>query len=274
LQEGALLGQLPLQRTQEDRHLHDLLRGARCQGPVDEGAGALNGLPGELDVAVAGGVATLTLNRPGKRNALSIELRRALAGALASAAADTEVRCTVITGAGSAFCAGMDTAQFGGDAANRAALLESTDAMSSALLDHAKPLVAAVNGPAVGGGFVLALLCDLRLASSSARFGFPELERGIPASYGAARAALPRAVAADLCLTGRVVGAEEALGLGIVSAVGDLDALVADRADRIAALPARGVDTVKQWMREDRGDPRALLDLERRAFEAALSRPG
>jgi enoyl-CoA hydratase/carnithine racemase len=119
---------------------------------------------------------------------------------------------------------------------------------------------------------VLALMCDLRVAAPSARFGFPELERGIPAGYGAARLALPRAIAADLALTGRVIDAQEALALGLVSAVGDVEALARDRAQRIASLPPGGVETTKEWIRADAGDPRALLDLERAAFEAALSR--
>jgi enoyl-CoA hydratase/carnithine racemase len=211
-------------------------------------------------------VATVTLDRPEKRNALSIELRREFARTLSGLG--REVRATVVTGRGSAFCAGMDTSQFGGD---KRALVESTEVWLEALRTHPRPLIAAVNGPAVGGGFVLALLCDIRVAGESARFGFPELARGIPAGYGAARAALPRAAAAELALTGRIVGAEEARRLGIVSAVAE-DALTAarDRAAWIARLPERGVATTLGWVRSDRGDPTALLAAEHAAFRAAL----
>jgi enoyl-CoA hydratase/carnithine racemase len=86
-----------------------------------------------------------------------------------------------------------------------------------------KPLVAYLNGPAMAGGFALALLCDVRVAAPEARMGFPELGRHIPPSYAAARAALPEALARELCLTGRVVDAAEAQRRGIVAAVGDRD---------------------------------------------------
>ncbi|MFL5418786.1 MAG: enoyl-CoA hydratase/isomerase family protein, partial [Myxococcales bacterium] len=206
-----------------------------------------------------------------KRNALSIELRTQFAEALRGAARDDAVRCTLVTGSGSAFCAGMDTSQFG---AGRP-LVDSTEAFLGALLEHPKPLVAAVNGPALGGGFVLALLCDLRLASESARFGFPEVARGIPASYGAARAALPAAVATDLALTGRVVDAAEAMRLGIVSEVipgPGFAAHAAQRAAELASLPASATATVTAWARADRAGAEALLALEREAFRAAVLR--
>ncbi|MDQ6914633.1 MAG: enoyl-CoA hydratase/isomerase family protein, partial [Actinomycetota bacterium] len=125
-----------------------------------------------------GPVALVTLSRPDKRNALSIELRRALAGALGELAGDDGVRCAVLTGAGSAFSSGMDTTQFGGDVENRRRLVDSTVAAFGAVMSFPKPLLAAVNGPALAGGFALALECDLRVAARSARFGFAELPRG------------------------------------------------------------------------------------------------
>jgi enoyl-CoA hydratase/carnithine racemase len=228
----------------------------------------------EIHVTTAGGIATLRLDRPGKRNALSIGLRLEIAAALAAVGGDPAVRATVFTGAPPAFCAGMDTTEFGGDEANRRKLLQATDAFVNALLEHPKPLIAAVNGAALGGGFVLALLCDMRLASAGASFGFPELRHGLPASYGAARAALPVAVARDLCLTGRVVGADEALRLGVVSAVEPDDArllaVARTRGAEIAALPERGVTTTLGWARSESGSWRELLKAERAAFRAAL----
>src|SRR5919201_3236363 len=132
-----------------------------------------------LSSEIRDGICTITLRRPEKRNALSLELRAALAEKLRGAAADEEVAATVVTGEGSAFCAGFDVTQFGGDAANRRRIVETTEAFFSALIEQTKPSIAAVNGPAVGGGFALALLCDLRLASKEARFGFPQVNRGI-----------------------------------------------------------------------------------------------
>lgn len=166
-----------------------------------------------------GAVATVTLNRPDKRNALSVELRRELAAVLRSALSDPSVCAVVLTGAGTAFCAGMDTSQFGGDAANRRALVESTQELFEVLEAAPLPTIAAVNGAALGGGFVLAAACDLRLASPSATFGHPEIRFGIPPSYGALLRTLPDQIARELAFTGRTVGAEEALALGIVREV-------------------------------------------------------
>src|SRR3954447_989669 len=157
------------------------------------------------------GVALLTLNRPEKRNALSIEMRFELATLLEALAADPDVGCLLVTGDGSAFCAGMDVTQFGGDLENRRRIVDSSIAAFGGLGRFPKPAVAAVNGPAIAGGFAIALLCDIRLASTEARFGFGELPRGVPPSYASARAALPAALARELALTGRMVHAEEAL---------------------------------------------------------------
>jgi len=205
-------------------------------------------------------VAVVTLNRPEKRNALSIELRGELADALGELGGDEELGCVVLTGAGSAFSAGMDVTQFGGDDANRLALVESSERMFGAVARFPLPLVAAVNGPAIAGGFVLALLCDVRIAGTSARFGFPEVGRHIPPSYAAARAALGPAVARRLCLTGEVVDAVAAEPLGIVSEVADDPALAA-RATELAA----GIATATSWtVREMKR--RILMDHERLLF--------
>jgi len=181
----------------------------------------------ELSVErVDGGVAVLTLNRPEKRNALSIEMRFALASLFEELAADDAVGSLLLTGAGSAFCAGMDVTQFGGDLENRQRIVESSIAAFGGMGRFPKPAVAAVNGPAIAGGFALALLCDIRVASTEARFGFGELPRGVPPSYASARAALPAAVARELALTGRIVYAGEAVALGIVSDAIEPEALL------------------------------------------------
>lgn len=190
------------------------------------------------------GVARLTLNRPGKRNALSIELREALADALAR---NEDVGCFVITGAGSAFCSGMDTTQFGGDRAHKERLVESSARAFDAVALCPVPVIAAVNGPAVAGGFGLALYCDIRVAAPSATFGFPELGRYIPPSFAAARAALAPAVARELSLTGRTIDAAEALALGVVSEVVEEDAVARaiEVASAIARAPRSATRTVK-----------------------------
>ena len=204
-------------------------------------------------------VAAVTLNRPDKRNALSIELRIELTGALASLAEDEELGCVVLTGAGSAFSAGMDVTQFGGDLDNRRRLVETSEAMFGALAEFPLPVVASVNGPAIAGGFVLALLCDIRIAGASARFGFPEVGRHIPPSYAAARAALDPAVARRLCLTGEVVEAVPAERLGIVSEVVD-DPSLGTRATELAAhIASSSPWTVRELKRRILEDHERLL---------------
>src|SRR5919106_156760 len=172
-------------------------------------------------------VAIVTLQRPEKRNALSIDLRVEIAEAFGALGEDDGVGAIVLTGAGPAFCSGMDVTQFGGDRANRERLIETSIACFRAVGNCPKPVVAAVNGPALAGGFALAMLSDLRLAAESASFGFPELPRGIPPSYAAVRAALPPTIATELVLTGRLLDSAGALRLGLVSAVHPDDELMA-----------------------------------------------
>lgn len=112
-------------------------------------------------------VAIVTLQRPDKRNALSIDLRIELTDAFGALSEDDDVGAVVLTGAGPAFCSGMDVTQFGGDRAHKEQLVETSLASFRAVGTCRKPTVAAVNGPALAGGFALALLCDLRIASES-----------------------------------------------------------------------------------------------------------
>ena len=216
----------------------------------------------------------MTLQRPEKRNALSIDLRVELTDAFRALGEDEDVGAVILTGAPPAFCSGMDTAQFGGDRANRERLVETSISSFRAVGNCSKPVVAAVNGPALAGGFALALLCDLRLASETASFGFPELPRGIPPSYAAARAALPPRIAAELTLTGRLLDAATAERLGIVSAVhapDDLMPRAVELAGRIASGPRQAIAETKRRILIDRertiGE---LFDEEERLLREAL----
>jgi enoyl-CoA hydratase/carnithine racemase len=230
-------------------------------------------VPGDLIVERRGDVALVTLNRPDKRNALSIELRLEIAGAFNRLAED-DCACVVLTGAGTAFCSGMDTSQFGGDRQNRERLAESSFAAFGAVAACPKPLIAAVNGPAIAGGFALSLLCDLRLASETARMGFPELPAGIPPAYAAARSALDASLARELCLTGRVLDAREALERGVLAAVhaGDeLPARAFELAQSIAALPRFAVlETKRRILIERQTVWRPLFEREEQALREAL----
>ena len=170
----------------------------------------------------------------------------------------------------------MDTAQFGGDLEHRRQLVETSTLAFEAVGDCRRPIVAAVNGPAIAGGFALALLCDLRVAAPSAVFGYPELPRGIPPSYAAARAVLPATIAQELCLTGRLVKADEALKLGIVREVasGDVVARGLELGQRVAALPRRAVlETKRRTLLERRHLWGFLFEDEQRVFRRALLGP-
>ena len=231
-------------------------------------------MSGLLSLELEDGVALVTLQRPEKRNALSIDLRLELADAFGRLADDAAVGCVVLTGAGGAFCSGMDTTQFGGDRANRERLVESSIAAFGAVARFPKPLVGAINGPAIAGGFVLALYCDIRVASQTASFGFPELPRGIPPSYAAARAALSEPLARELVLTGRRLDALEAAAAGVVSEVVPFDAVVpraCEVARGIAAKPQAALREVKRRILLDADRRRGhLVADEERALRAAL----
>jgi enoyl-CoA hydratase len=218
-------------------------------------------------------VAVVTLCRPDKRNALSIELRVELGEAFAGLSEDDGVGCIVLTGAGPAFCAGMDVTQFGGDRGHKERLVETSTLAFDAVGGCRRPVVAAVNGPALAGGFALALLCDLRTASESASFGYPELPRGIPPSYAAARAVLPATVAQELCLTGRTVPAREAQRLGIVREVvsGEVLPHAIELAERVAALPREAMlETKRRTLLEREHLWGFLFEEEKEVFRRTL----
>ena len=186
------------------------------------------------------GIATLTLDRADKRNALSVDLRDQLVDALAALALDEGVRCVVLTGAGPVFCAGFDLDEFQvDDPAFQERLWASSDRYHRAVLEFPLPILAAVNGPAIAGGFDLAVMCDLRVAASTARFSHPELAFG-DVVYGPLHDLVGGAVARDLCLTGRRIDAAEALRLRVVDAVcepEDLPGLAGERAAMVAQAP-------------------------------------
>jgi len=153
-----------------------------------------------------GGVATLTLCRPDRRNAISIEMREEISATLDSWRGDPAVGAVVLTGEGSAFSAGFDLDEFG-QPERFDALLASSSRYHRDVWSFPKPVIAAVNGAAMGGGFDLACLCDLRLASSRASFGHPEIKFGAPPLFTPLRWIVGDGLARDLCLTGRRIDA-------------------------------------------------------------------
>lgn len=189
------------------------------------------------------GVRVLTLNRPHKLNALSFALTEALVAGLKAAEADPAVRAVVLTGAGRAFCAGADTSEFKDLTPANRDLVERRAKLTSGLHGMvprlAVPVIAAVNGFALGGGSGLALACDYVLASEQAVFGYPELKHGIVAAIVMPSLVrqVGRKVAFDLVATGRRVPAEEARALGLANRMVAPAALL-DEARALAAVIA------------------------------------
>lgn len=186
--------------------------------------------------------ATLTLNRPGKRNALSVELRDAISDALDDLATATDVKAVVITGAGPVFSAGFDLSEFQRAAADDGfgrELWASSDRYHETVLHFPLPTLAVVNGPALAGGFDLAVLCDLRIASNTARFAHPERTFG-DVVYGPLHDLVGGAVARELTIGGRELTADEALAVRLVAEVVPAEALAdatAAAVERLVAAP-------------------------------------
>ncbi|MFQ5557365.1 MAG: enoyl-CoA hydratase/isomerase family protein [Acidimicrobiales bacterium] len=185
------------------------------------------------------GVTGLTLNRPERRNALDAALRGALTDTFAELADDDECRAVVLTGAGGCFCAGFDLDELRA-AVSVDELFAEADRYHRAVHAFAKPIVVAIAGPAVAGGLDLALMGDIRIAAPDATFGQPQVKAGVPAAYDLLRSVVAEPVARELCLTGRVVDADEARRVGLVHRVVDppcLDHALALAAS-VAAAPA------------------------------------
>jgi enoyl-CoA hydratase/carnithine racemase len=211
--------------------------------------------PTELTYEERGDIGVVTLNRPEARNALTFTTYAELEEAVRA----TTARCLVVTGADPAFCSGDDVKQIMRDAGERmstdlAAEPRLTPA-ADALLHTDVPVIAAVNGAAVGWGMELALMADIRVASERARFGELFVERGLctdVAGIGRLAQLVGRERAAELLFTGRVVGAAEAQAMGLVSRVvphAELLPAAMGLAAEIAANPPLAVQRIKQGLR-------------------------
>lgn len=169
------------------------------------------------------GVVTLTLNRPQAMNALSRELRAAVVRAFAAIRDDSECAAVILTGAGRAFCAGLDLKELGGEAGSPGDrdAVTGTEFIRS-VLECDRPVIGAINGPAITGGFELALACDFLIASSAARFADTHARVGIVPGWGLSQR-LPRLIgigrAKELAFTGNFLSAEQAAAWGVVNRV-------------------------------------------------------
>ncbi|MDY6790468.1 MAG: enoyl-CoA hydratase-related protein [Thermodesulfobacteriota bacterium] len=221
------------------------------------------------------GVATVTLNRPDRLNAFTTGMYQRLAEILDEIKKDDELAVMVVTGAGKGFCAGSDVSDRlarrmeKGSEESRFESLKQIGAVALDLEDFDKPIIAAVNGVAVGAGLSVALAGDIRIASEKARFGAVWVRVGLIPDLGATYS-LPRVVGMDkameMTLTGDLVNAEEALKIGLVSRVLKHDELMpraGELAARIAEGPAIAIELTKRGLRRSlNNDLKSQLDYE------------
>ncbi|HVS68071.1 MAG TPA: enoyl-CoA hydratase [Mycobacteriales bacterium] len=208
-------------------------------------------------------IALVTLNRPERMNAMAFDVMIPLRETLESVSADNDVRAVVLTGAGGAFCSGADLENPGRVPDIEGLTLPTIALRSMELLERVittvrsmhQPVIAAVNGPAIGGGFCLALACDLVVAAESAYFRAAGINNGLTATELGLSYLLPRAVgavrAADIMLTGRDVDAGEAKTIGLAShtaADAELLDTCYDLAERIAGFSRPGMELTKRML--------------------------
>ena len=237
----------------------------------------------------ADSVAIITLNRPERRNALNLEAYEALESALRRVVRDPAARCAIVTGADPAFCSGDDVIELMATprppSEDSPVVRHRPTPAAMAALECDKPLIAAVNGPAMGWGMELALYADIRIASERARFAELFVKRGLVADVGGFTR-LPAIVgpskAAELLFTGDAIDAAEALRIGLVSEVAPHDELMA-RAGALAARIAAGPPLALRYMKEGLrrtayGDPHEIgswaIETIYRLFETEDHREG
>lgn len=228
-----------------------------------------------LEIARRAGVLRITLNRPEKRNALNPALMDELTGVLGAAGEDASCGVVLVTGAGSAFCAGLDLEHLQSledrNAAEHRADSERIAKLLRTLYDCPRPTIAAVNGAAIAGGCGIATLCDFTLAVPRAKFGYTEVRIGfIPAIVSTfLLAQVGEKQARDLLLTGRIFEAAEAHAMGLVNRVVEAEDLL-PAAERLAAhLLENSPEALAATKRLLSANARAVLDAEiERAIQA------
>lgn len=214
----------------------------------------------------ADGIVTVTLDRPESRNALSLELIRALGEALRRAATERGIRVLVLAGAGKSFCAGMDLKAVLDDPAAMGEMLRELSRVSRFLRRLDVPTIARVQGAAIGGGCGLMIVCDFAITHPEAKLGYPEVDLGIcpavVAPWLVRRIGAGRARA--MLLAGGTMSGSEGFGAGLATHLvpqAELDSTVADLARRLAGGGRRALSATKRWLNElDGSEQDAVLD--------------
>lgn len=223
---------------------------------------------------MAGRIGIIKLNRPEKRNAISIEMRREISICLNTWKSSSAIGAVIITGNGSTFSAGFDLSEF-----NQPELFDELFTSSSKyhrdIWNFTKPVIAAINGPAMGGGLDLATLCDIRICSGDAFFGHPEIKFGAPPIITPLRWIIGEGLAREICLTGRKFSAAEAFRMGLVSEIVDDGSLI-QRATRLAEtileVPIDTLEFTKQFFASTAGQgfEKSFYEEHDRAFHEIL----
>jgi len=242
--------------------------------------------PGSFDLVISRGVATITLSRPERLNALTFEVYGELARTFRALSDVAEARAVVITGKGRGFCSGGDVEGiiaelFARDARGLLEFTRVTGALIQSIREVRRPVVAAVNGVAVGAGAVIAAACDLRVAAEGARFGYIFPKVGLSGADMGASFLLPRIVghgrAAELLFFGDVIDAAEAHRIGLVNRVvpdAEVLPLAMRWADRLARGPAFAHTMTKQMMESEHGMTLAqAIEAEAQAQAICMAHP-
>lgn len=237
-------------------------------------------------------VAIVYLNKPERMNALDLETINELKGLFTSMENDPEVYGVIITGEGRAFCAGADLSRVDNSGGNKyfttRKFVEEAQSLMNQIEEFSHPVIAAINGFALGGGCELALACDLRIASSKALFGLPETTLGVIPCFGGTQR-LPRLIgvakAKEIIFTGRKLKSDEALTLGLINTIAEPDELLstakAKMAEIIANAPLavkmaktainKGIEMPIYYSFELEADMTALLGTTQDAMEGGLA---
>ncbi|MFD1812625.1 crotonase/enoyl-CoA hydratase family protein [Rhodococcus gannanensis] len=227
---------------------------------------------GEVLVEADAGILIITVNRPEQRNAMTLAVATVIAEALARLDEDPGLSVAILTGGGGTFCAGMDLKRF---QLGERPVVEGRGFAGLVEAPPAKPLIAAVEGWALGGGFEMVLACDLVVAGAGAKFGLPEVTRGLAARAGGifrAPRVLPRAVALEMLLTGEPITAQAAQGHGLVNRVVE-DGTALDVARAVALSIAANAPLAVRASKALALDARTWTDEESFARQAEYTDP-
>lgn len=199
----------------------------------------------EVRVAVADGVMTVTINRPAAKNAVNLAVARGIAEAMIELDSNDAIHAAILTGAGGTFCSGMDLKAF---VSGELPVIPGRGFAGIAQAPPVKPLIAAVEGFALAGGFELAITCDLVVVADNAKFGIPEVKRGLIAGAGGLMRLprqIPRRVALELAITGEFISAQRAYELGLINRVVPAGTSLAAATELARTIAANGPLAVK-----------------------------